>query len=170
MELLSTQPEYYSPAARTFGSLMDIYEQNYIRLRRLIPDFENLGMTAVSTAIGCVDLHYRCLQRSPYTSVFILTYRFEEFEPDLKIRVYHDARVAEVLGGNLQFDKRLRNSKICGLFRADLHNIESKWALNRFLQKWLNFSLRQGHRFMPRSSPWLPETPIDLAAQAAADF
>src|SRR5688572_22281934 len=98
MELLEPRQLDYGPVPRTFSGLMDLYEQNYIRLRRLIPDFDHLTEQAVSTVHGCMDLHYQCLERSPYTTVFILTYRYQatdgrKVEPDLKIRVYHDARM-----------------------------------------------------------------------------
>lgn len=144
-------------AARTFGGLMDIYEQNYIRLRRLIPDFERIGAQAVSTAPGCVDLHYECLQRSKYTTVFRLTYKFETLEPNLEIRLYHDARVAEVLACNVPLEDASwdRGLRIPSLFRTDLQNLHSKWRLNRFLNKWLHYCLKQGHMFIPYSSPWL---------------
>src|SRR5687767_4996681 len=102
MELLTRQLAHDIAAARTFGGLMDIYEQNYIRLRRLIPDFQKIGVTAVSAVPGHMDLHYECLQCSKYTTIFRLTYKFETFEPNLEIRVYHDARVAEVLASNVQ--------------------------------------------------------------------
>lgn len=163
MELLPKHLEHGVTAARTFSGLMDIYEQNYMRLRRLIPDFERIGAKAVSTAPGSMDLHYECLQRSKYTTVFSLTYKFETLEPNLEIRIYHDARVAEVLACNVQLegadlDKRLR---VSSLFRADLQNLRSKWRLNRFLNKWLHYCLKQGHMFVPHSSPWVLGVPGD---------
>jgi uncharacterized protein YqiB (DUF1249 family) len=158
MELLTRHLEHGVAAARTFGGLMDIYEQNYIRLRRLIPEFDRIGANAVSTAPGSMDLHYECLERSKYTTVFRLTYKFETLEPNLEIRVYHDARVAEVLASNVQlggagwWDRR---HKVSSMFRADLQNLQTKWRLNRFLQKWLHYCLKQGHMFVPQSSPWV---------------
>jgi uncharacterized protein YqiB (DUF1249 family) len=144
-------------AARTFGGLMDIYEQNYIRLRRLIPDFEKIGAKAISTAPGCADLHYECLQRSRYTTVFSLTYKFETPEPNLEIRVYHDARVAEVLACHPQSRRAWGDARsgAAGLFHDGLCDLQSKWRLNRFLNKWLHYCLKQGHMFVPQASPWL---------------
>ncbi len=164
MELLTRHLAHDSAAARSFGGLMDIYEQNYIRLRRLIPDFGKIGEKAVSTAPGCVDLHYECLQCSRYTTVFRLTYKFETFEPNLEIRVYHDARVAEVLASNVRsedayWDGRLEGSS---LFRTDVRNLRSKWKLNRFLQKWLQYCLQQGHKFVPHASPWISGISDDI--------
>jgi uncharacterized protein YqiB (DUF1249 family) len=163
MELLTRHLEHGVAAARTFSGLMDIYEQNYIRLRRLIPDFEKIGANAVSTAPGSMDLHYECLQRSKYTTVFSLTYKFETLEPNLEIRVYHDARVAEVLASNVRLEGAYwwdrRHHKVSSLFRADLQNLQTKWRLNRFLHKWLHYCLKQGHMFVPQSSPWVRSIP-----------
>jgi uncharacterized protein len=162
MEILPAHLEHQALAPRTFGGLMDIYEQNYIRLRRLIPDFEKIGSRAVSTAPGGIDLHYECLQRSKYTTVFSLTYKFETLEPNLEIRVYHDARVAEVLACNVPIEgahgyDRLR---VSSLFRCGLHNLQSRWRLNRFLNKWLHYCLKQGHMFVPHSSSWALGIPV----------
>jgi uncharacterized protein YqiB (DUF1249 family) len=159
MELLTRQLAHDIAAARTFGGLMDIYEQNYIRLRRLIPDLRKIGVTAVSTVPGRMDLHYECLQCSKYTTVFRLTYKFETYEPNLEIRVYHDARVAEVLASNVRMDDAYWKEQLKGssLFRTDVRNLQSKWRLNRFLQKWLQYCLQQGYKFVPHSSPWISE-------------
>jgi uncharacterized protein YqiB (DUF1249 family) len=156
-ELLTRHPAHDIGAARTFDGLMDIYEQNYIRLRQLIPDFQKIGAHAVSAAPGRMDLHYECLQCSKYTTVFRLTHKFETLEPNLEIRVYHDARVAEVLASNVQSDDAYWDGqhRITSLFRADVRNLRSKWRLNRFLQKWLQYCLQQGHKFVPRSSTWI---------------
>jgi uncharacterized protein len=156
MKTLPAYLERQAPAPRTFGGLMDIYEQNYIRLRRLIPDFEKIGSKAVSTAPGSMDLHYECLQRSKYTTVFSLTYKFETLEPNLEIRVYHDARVAEVLACNMPFEDTCEHGglRVPSLLRCGLHNLQSRWRLNRFLNKWLHYCLKQGHMFVPHSSSW----------------
>ncbi|HEX5056409.1 MAG TPA: DUF1249 domain-containing protein [Gammaproteobacteria bacterium] len=155
MEIRARQQDHTTGAARTFGGLMDIYEQNYIRLRRLIPDFDKIGEKAISTVPNGVDLHYQCLQRSKYTTVFSLTYKFETLEPNLEIRVYHDARVAEVLACNVRMEDVHWDGKVSSLFRYGLHNLHSRWRLNRFLNKWLHYCLKQGHKFVPHSSSWV---------------
>jgi uncharacterized protein YqiB (DUF1249 family) len=166
MELLESRQLAYAPEPRTFSGLMDLYEQNYIRLRRLIPDFDRLGEKAVSTVRGCMDLHYHCLERSRYTTVFVLTHRFEtpdgkKVEPDLKIRVYHDARMAEVLDGTLRcFYGADAEPAKSGLFCTDLNILQPKWRLNRFLFKWLNFCLLRGHLLAPQHVwPYVQSTP-----------
>lgn len=127
------------PCAATpysFASLMELYEENYIRLRRLIPNMDAVQGPRISHVTGCLDLHLEPIARHRYTSDFLLTYRFESNEPNLCIRIYFDARAAEALRG-----VRRENETIVG------NDLASRWRLNRFLYKWLGFCLLRGHLF-----------------------
>lgn len=129
--------------ARSFAGLMELYEQNYIRLRNIAPDLE-VADQMLSSVPEHQDLFLSITQRCRYTTMLRMTYRFEEqgevlFEPDLHLKVYHDARVVEVQ----QFQSRSRGPQ----YLADL--IEQKWMMNRFLYKWLGYCLYQGHYFQP---------------------
>ena len=130
---------------RGFVSLMDLYENNYLRVRRLIPDVSKLPDHTVSQLTGCLSLHMNILERTKFTTTLTLTYYFEEYaqrvaEPALTIRVYHDARQVEVLTGHLRHG-RLRYDHI------PEKAIKIKWKLNRFLYKWLGYCLHLGHSF-----------------------
>ena len=129
--------------ARSFAGLMELYEQNYLRLRNLAPDLK-VADEMISSVPGHQDLYLSITQRCRYTTMLRLTYRFEDeddvlFEPDLHLKVYHDARVIEVQ----QFTSRAHGP----LYIADM--IEQKWLMNRFLFKWLGYCLHQGHYFQP---------------------
>ncbi|TNF86668.1 MAG: DUF1249 domain-containing protein [Gammaproteobacteria bacterium] len=129
--------------ARSFAGLMELYEQNYLRLRNLAPDLK-VADEMISSVPGHQDLYLSITQRCRYTTMLRLTYRFEDegevlFEPDLHLKVYHDACVIEVQ----QFTSRSHGP----LYIADL--IEQKWMMNRFLYKWLGYCLHQGHYFQP---------------------
>jgi uncharacterized protein YqiB (DUF1249 family) len=98
----------------------------------------------ISTVPRHQDLFLSITERCKYTTMLRLTYQFEEdgqalFEPDLHLKVYHDARVVEVQ----QFHSRTRGP----LYIADM--IEQKWMMNRFLYKWLGYCQHQGHYFHP---------------------
>ena len=85
-----------------FVSLMTLYESNYFRLRRLVPDVATMVGSATSLVTNDCPLHLRVEDRGRYTTTFTLTYLFDSVagqyaDPDLQVRVYHDARVAEVL-------------------------------------------------------------------------
>ena len=133
---------------RNFPGLMALYEENYMRLRRLVPRVDAIDGSAVSRVCGCVDLHVTIIERARYTTTLRLTYAFADaddvrYEPDLRIRVQHDARTAEAMEvhmgrGRYHFDAR--------------RTLERCWERNRFLHKWLGYCLHRGHRFPGRSS------------------
>ncbi len=129
--------------ARSFAGLMELYEQNYLRLRNLVPDLQ-VADEMISLVPDHLDLYLTVTERCRYTTMLRLTYRFVEddnelFEPDLHLKVYHDARVVEVQ----HFQSRSRGP----LYLNDL--IEQKWLMNRFLYKWLGYCRYQGHYFQP---------------------
>ncbi len=143
-----------------FVSLMDLYENSYIRIRKLIPQLDNLQQLpaaevyAVSRVAGCMDLHLQILEKTKFTTTFILTYYFPDpnmpgkgvvSEPQLKCRAYHDAGLVEVLTGHLHHGKQRYEH-----FPANARKV--KWRLNRLLYKWLGFSLYLGHAFSGFSS------------------
>ena len=88
---------------RNLAGLIDIYESNYFRLMRLVPDLETLDGTVVSRVAGALDLYLTIRERQRYTTTIVLTYRFPEddetyLEPNARISVCHDVRTAEVVG------------------------------------------------------------------------
>ena len=142
---------YFSPVnprARSgrFASLMELYESNYVLLRVLAPDLRQLQCdqtTYVSVVSGCLDLELSAVKHEKYTTTLNLTYRFvsdarRPREPDLTIRIYHDARTCEVMSGLLQGMRY-------GPQRT--RDLDYGYKLNRFLNKWLSYCLRQGHSF-----------------------
>lgn len=130
-----------------FVSLMDLYESNFIKLKKLIPDVKSVESPVISKSPGHLDLFLTVTEKTKYTTTFYLSYCFEtehglQMEPNFKIRVYHDAKLAEVMAGHLQHG-RLKYDHL----PSDA--LKAKWRLNRFLNKWLGYSLRQGHSFSP---------------------
>lgn len=144
-----------------FVSLMDLYGNNFIRIRKLIPALQAnipphhqhnsthsaILSYAVSRVDGCLDLHCHLLEQTKYTTTFVLTYYFAEpdrqppiyiAEPQLHCRVYHDACLVEVLTGHL-FHGRLKYDHL------PASAIKIKWQLNRLLYKWLGYCLYSGH-------------------------
>jgi uncharacterized protein YqiB (DUF1249 family) len=138
----------------TFTALMDLYENNYIHIRRLLPVMPSARIECVSRVAGGLDLHLRIVERCRYTSELILTYQFGQddgamiAEPNLRIRVYHDARQAEVMAAHPRHHPTFA---VDALARDRAHDapLFTRWRINRFLYKWLGYCLRQGHRFTP---------------------
>lgn len=123
-------------------------EVNYARLMRLLPDMRaspaprRIALSQGEHALG--ELVLSVLESSPYTS--LLEVRQEGWLawlplPRFEVRVYHDARMAEVVAA--QRVRRLR-----GLYRypnAQMHQPDEKTQLNLFLGEWLEHCLACGH-------------------------
>ena len=133
-------------APRTFAGLMDLYEHNYLRLRKIVPDLE-IADEMISLSPGHLDLYLSVTERCKFTTMLNMTYRFEDenqtvCQPDMHIKIYHDARIAEVQD---RLDKKHRR-----IYSGD--DLQQKWKLNRFLYKWLGYCLYQRHYFHPASN------------------
>lgn len=136
-----------------FASLMDLYEQNYLLMRLLAPELRKMhGHSFISAVPGAMSLEMSELSHSRYTSTFVLTYRFAEDsprgrsvrEPDLAVRLYHDARSCEVMSG-LMPEGRIEVRRT--------RDLDEGRRLNRFLNRWLSYCLRQGHSFSEAAEP-----------------
>lgn len=141
--------------AGTFAGLMDLYERNYISIRRLVPVVPPANTGLVSQAPGGLDLHLQVIERFRYTTELSLTYYFVRPEgripePDLCLRIYHDARLAEVMSGRLRHWPAFEMAEEA----VGLQHLRARWRVNRFLYKWLGYCLHQGHRFPNRLPVW----------------
>jgi hypothetical protein len=148
----------------TVGDLISLCEENFELMRRLAPCLRD-GRGVLMSRLGCgVDLHLRIESQSRYTTVARLTYFFPDSEatgdvpfgadPDLLVRVYHDARQMEVLA------LRQTALPLHSDYRAPA--LESKWRINLFLSKWLAYCLQQGHCFRPSVEPVSSQRDGDL--------
>ena len=132
----------------SFVSLMSLYESNYIRLGWLIPSLNDIPATSISSVDGDCPLHLRVDEREKYTTTLTLTYLFDDADgqiadPDLQIRVYHDARLAEV-----QSCARWHRHTMLEAIRSDLARaLGDRWLRNIMLNKWLDYCAERGHRF-----------------------
>ena len=133
---------------RSFVALMSLYESNYLRLSQLAGDLKALPDVRVSGVVDDCDLRLSVTERSPYTTSFDLTYLFQQVDgvatyPDMRVRVYHDARLVEAQEWASQHDheglRRLR-----GLAEREL---DQRWARNTMLNKWLEYCIDRGHGF-----------------------
>lgn len=134
----------------SFVSLMSLYESNYIRLRWLIPGLDAMSGSSVSDVDDECPLHLEIGERSRYTTTLSLTYLFEDAsgtlrDPDLQIRVYHDAHLAEV-----QACARWHRHCVLSAIRSQLaRDLGDRWQRNVMLNKWLDYCVERGHRFLP---------------------
>jgi len=138
----------------SFVSLMTLYESNYIRLRALLGDARALRGESVSRAPGDLDLHVHAIEHCRYTTILRMTYLFTEpegavAEPDLEVRVYHDARLAEACASAA----KLRHPGLSGLRESLPTGLGERWLRNMFLNKWLDYCTERGHRFAQAVAP-----------------
>ncbi len=152
MLTLRPHPLLESIPCRSFATLMELYEGNYILMRRLAPRPWRLPDDNVSRVRGSVDLYLKVRERSRYTTTLSMTHYFDRdegaVEPDLLLRVYHDARVAEVMPDTPVERFRLWNGR-----RPDPRSLDWRWEMNRFLNRWLRYCLAEGHQFAAPVNP-----------------
>lgn len=133
---------------RSFVALMSLYESNYLRLANLAGDLRRLPDARVSRVADDCDLRLSVTERSPYTVSFDLTYLFEADDglttyPDMRVRIYHDARLAEAQEWASQHDHQALKA-MRGLAEREL---DQRWARNTMLNKWLEYCIDRGHGF-----------------------
>lgn len=139
---------------RSFAGLMALYESNYRRFERLAPELDLPFDAAVSHSASDRDLHLRVIERCKYTTTVHLTYWFRANgvprpDPDVQIRLYHDAGLAEAVHCQAQ-------SRYAALPGLDLENeaaLDAQWPRNLLLNKWLLFCLQHGHGFSHIARP-----------------
>lgn len=138
----------------TAWCLEKICESNYQKLLRLIPDLEGFDKTAIGRTEHSPDLHLNVLERNPYTMTIELNHCFRRHSaqhrivsPGLRIRVYLDAQLAEVI----RDDHRPAVDRVYSNAGAAREIRDYKWRLNYFLQKWLDHCLKTEYRFSSAS-------------------
>lgn len=128
--------------------LEQVCESNYQKLFKLIPDLNAFKEAAIGLAPHNTTLYLEIIERTPYTLTLELSHCFnrdrDEFlAPAVKIRVYLDAQLAEVLSDHAR-------AGVAQVFKdpgLSLEIMNYKWRLNYFLQKWLDHCLKKDYLF-----------------------
>ncbi|RUO78986.1 DUF1249 domain-containing protein [Pseudidiomarina taiwanensis] len=111
---------------------------NYARLRRLV---ERLGVNQSLTLVtpSTMQVECKCLNHAPYTSDIELTQvanlgELPGTQPvHLEVRLYHDAKLAEVTAA--QGVRRL--AAVYPQPNQAMHQTNEKYQVNQFLHEWL---------------------------------
>ncbi|MDJ0926280.1 MAG: DUF1249 domain-containing protein [Gammaproteobacteria bacterium] len=145
---------------RSFGGLMVLYESNFIKLNNLTGGLDQLRGPIVSYCPADFPLQLCVDEATKYTRVLRLTYLIEDGEacvvdPDLRLRVYLDARLAEVSG----WASHHRHGVLLNLRRRYGRELDHRWSRNMMLSKWLDYLADNGHSF---------RLPVRQASEAAA--
>lgn len=136
---------------RSFVGLMALYESNYLRLLRLVPELDRIDGCFRSRVAGDCHLHLEVLERSRYTVTLSLTYHFETddgllIDPDMSVRAYLDGQLAEVLA----IGKRQRHPALRRLVHEHRAELDRRWHGNVVLNKWLDYLSENGHLVLER--------------------
>jgi len=135
---------------------MDLYELNYRRIERLIPELDLPFSEAVSRADTDLPLYLTVMSRDRFTATFRLTYEFVTEEglrrqPDIWVRIYRDAHVAEALECSHRPPLQLSDASDERVWEF----LSAQWRRNLMLGKWLEYLLDQGHGFSMAERPRL---------------
>ncbi len=151
LRVAKAQPEYVTYKERYKVDLplqMAECEANYARLTKLTAPVEADEIRFMVTRANQQWLHLlRVTERSPYTTTLELSRTSVGQSsqwlsmPKLTLRMYHDAKLAEVLAW--EGHKRLRPRY--DYPNQSMYQSDEKYQLNRFLGEWLNLCLEQGH-------------------------
>ncbi len=135
----------------SFVGLMALYESNFLRLLRLVPDIERLDGCFRSRVAGDCDLYMEVIETSRYTVTLSLTYHLPTDEglladPDMTVRVYLDGQQAEVLA----IGEQQRHAALRRLVFEHKEELDRRWRFNIVLNKWLEYLSDQGHLILER--------------------
>ena len=151
-------PVTWRARPRSFVALMGLYESNYIRLGWLAGELLALEGEHRSVVAGDCDLLLTLTDRSPYTTTVNLTYLLPEADgetqfPDMRVRVYHDAHLAEAL----EWAGTHSQAVLKALRSHAERELDQRWGRNVMLNKWLEYCVERGHRFSSATRLVAPE-------------
>lgn len=142
----------WSASPRGFAALMALYESNYLKLARLAGEPALLYGERSSHVAGGCDLRLTVLEQCRYTTTIGLTHLFHDpgvvgpglqtflTYPDVRIRVYADARLAQAQHWPADRPEPFgRDPSTAG------RELEQRWLFNTMLNKWLEYCLDLGH-------------------------
>ncbi|HMM66125.1 MAG TPA: DUF1249 domain-containing protein [Dokdonella sp.] len=129
-----------------FAWLMGMHGENYHRLAHLFAP-QRLGAgTYVSSVDDHLDVRLDVVEHHPYTIDLDLTYCMRDaetggMEPSARIRMYRDARMAEVL----HYHSDVRLERALGPLPPARTVFERRVRKSSFLNRWLEYLASQGH-------------------------
>lgn len=129
------------------AELMRVYETNYAKLNALLPPQPNRGDVRCYQAAS-MTYQLEVGEVTKYTTLVDIC-QSDDIPvfplPKMSVRLYHDARVAEVC----RSDDLQRIQARYEYPNAQMVQRDEKAQLNRFLGDWLTFCLKHGIRRTP---------------------
>lgn len=123
-------------------------EANYVRLLKLFPDLAVDGERLIGLQHGDdLVVQLTVLERTPYTTLISFQQQGERAAsrwlglPTIKVRIYHDAKVAEVV----DFEGLRPPQPRCQYPNKQMHQRDEKAQWNIFLSEWLSQCMNFGY-------------------------
>lgn len=128
--------------------LEQVCESNYKKIFQLIPELTAIKDKAIGSSDNNTALYLQVIEQTPYTLTIELSHHFDKKSnevrlPAVRVRLYLDAQIAEVLSDHA----RPGVSRVFEDFGLCREIMNYKWRLNYFLQKWLDHCLTRGYSF-----------------------
>jgi uncharacterized protein YqiB (DUF1249 family) len=124
-------------------SILATCEHNYVCMLKLLPDCDTQDLGYNFEVSSSLQYRIQIIDSSRYTSTLemaqISANSPKFLQPKMRIRLYHDAKVAEVLEAQ-------RTSKLKPVYEypnLKMHQRNEKYMVNVFLAEWLHFCLTQ---------------------------
>jgi len=121
---------------------LSLYESNFEKLLELLPDLDRRDGVFVLAIPDFSPVRVEILEQNPYTTTICIRQSLREGDPwvsalVMKVRVYHDARVAEVIASqgvhSFQAFYPYPNPKMLQPYE--------KRRVNQFFSEWLTYCL-----------------------------
>lgn len=115
---------------------------NYARILRLLPQILLEQAWLFGLPAG-ERMSFSVRERGPYTTTLTICQSADHLwsNTECQVRVYHDAQMAEVIAFQGQRHIRPFNDYP----NTNMHHVDEKAQLNRFLGEWLAHCLAYGH-------------------------
>lgn len=130
------------------AGLMTECEANYARLVKLMPDMKQQSKRTFGVALKQQHPIRVCLEvieKFKYTVTLRVSHQDEQGDwltrPNLLVRIYHDARMAEVV--EPETSRQLRGAY--GYPNEKMYQPDEKIQRNRYLGEWLRHCLLNGY-------------------------
>lgn len=123
-------------------------DANYHRLMQLFPDLRDQDERRIGLGLATLDAQviFEVLEKGPYTTLLKIDVRSEQkwlelaSAPNMSVRVYHDAKSAEVVAYQAQ-------NRFHGKYEypnRGMRQRDEKVQINRFLSEFLTLCLEHG--------------------------
>jgi len=130
-------------------------DANYVRLLRLFPDLRESDRQLINLPLNAMDAEvmFEVLEKGPYTTLLQIDVKTSQkwldlaAAPSMTVRVYHDAKSAEVV--SYQTQNRFHGNYEYPNTR--MRQRDEKVQLNRFLSEFLTLCLEHGASSQPIS-------------------